>query len=71
MSLTKESITYGFAFIGFSTLLCYVSNKSKRRKNMDKYTIIANVVKVEKADKGVLINIKGVGKYAYEINGAF
>lgn len=30
------------------------------------YTIVAKIVKVEKAEKGVLINIKGVGKYAYE-----
>ncbi len=62
MSLTKESITYGFAFIGFSTLLCYASNKSKRRKKMAEYKIVANVVKIEKSK----IYIKGVGKYAYE-----
>ena len=66
MKLTKNSITYGFAFIGFSTLLCYVSNKSKKEKNMAEYTIIAKVVKVEKSDEGVSICIKGLGKYAYE-----
>lgn len=33
---------------------------------MDQYTIIAKVVKVEKADKEVFIYVKGVGKYAYE-----
>ncbi|WP_405333036.1 hypothetical protein [Fibrobacter sp.] len=33
---------------------------------MAEYTIVAKVVKVEKAVEGVSIGIKGVGKYAYE-----
>ena len=33
---------------------------------MAEYTVVAKVVKIEKADKEVFIYVKGVGKYAYE-----
>ena len=62
MSLTKESITYGFAFIGFSALVCYVSNKSKRSSSMAEYTIVAKITKITSDS----VFIKGVGKFCYE-----